>query len=95
MQELAGAPYGIIKVDGRGVGGVRHLDAPEEQAPAHWQTTFAVADCDAALARLEELGGRRLTEPLEVPSIGRFALVQDPGRRDVPDDRHRAGLSRW
>ena len=39
MQELAGTPYGVIKVDGRGVGGVRHLDAPEDQVPAHWQTS--------------------------------------------------------
>ena len=78
MQELAGTPYGVIKVDGRGVGGVRHLDAPEEQVPAHWQTVFAVADCDAALAQVEELGGVQLTDAMEVPGIGRFALVQDP-----------------
>jgi len=78
MQELVGTPYGVIKVDGRPVGGVRHLDAPEDQVPAHWQTVFAVADCDAALTRVEELGGLKLTDPLEVPGIGRFALVQDP-----------------
>src|ERR687896_53359 len=77
-QELAGTAYGVIKVDGRGVGGVRHLDAPEDQVPAHWQTVFAVADCDASLRQVEELGGRKLTDPLEVPGIGRFALVQDP-----------------
>jgi predicted enzyme related to lactoylglutathione lyase len=78
MQELAGTPYGVIKVDGTGVGGVRHLDAPEDEVPAHWQTVFAVADCDAALAQVDDLGGRKLTDPLEVPGIGRFALVQDP-----------------
>ncbi len=78
MQELAGTPYGVIKVDGRGVGGVRQLDAPEDQVPAHWQTVLAVADCDAALTNVQELGGRKLTDPLEVPGIGRFALVQDP-----------------
>jgi predicted enzyme related to lactoylglutathione lyase len=78
MQELGGSPYGVIQVDGRGVAGVRHLDAPEDGVPAHWQTVFAVADCDAALAQVEELGGRALTGAMEVPSIGRFALVQDP-----------------
>jgi uncharacterized protein len=78
MQELEGAAYGVVKVGGRSVAGIRRLDAPAEQVPPHWQTVFAVADCDAALTDVQELGGRKLTEPLEVPSIGRFALVQDP-----------------
>ena len=78
MQELAGTPYGVITVDGRGVGGVRHLDEPGDGARAYWQTVFAVVDCDAALTRVQELRGRKLTDPLEVPGVGRFALVQDP-----------------
>jgi predicted enzyme related to lactoylglutathione lyase len=78
LQDLGGSEYGVVKVDGRGVAGMRHLEAPEDQVPAHWQTVFAVDDCERALARAEELGGQKLMEPMDVPSIGRFALVQDP-----------------
>jgi predicted enzyme related to lactoylglutathione lyase len=78
MQDFEGADYGVVKVEGKGVAGIRHLDAPAEQVPAHWQTVFAVESCDDAVAKVEELGGQKLMEPMEVPSIGRFALVQDP-----------------
>ena len=27
---------------------------------------------------VEELGGRRITEPMEIPEVGRFAVVADP-----------------
>jgi predicted enzyme related to lactoylglutathione lyase len=78
LQDFLGTEYGVVKVGGRSVAGIRHLDAPADDVPAHWLTVFAVEDCDRALARVEELGGQKLTDPLEVPGIGRFALVQDP-----------------
>jgi len=39
---------------------------------------FEVADCDAALARVKELGGSVLHGPMEIEGIGRFATVADP-----------------
>jgi uncharacterized protein len=38
---------------------------------------FAVADCDAAVARARELGATITIEPMDTP-IGRFAAVIDP-----------------
>jgi predicted enzyme related to lactoylglutathione lyase len=38
---------------------------------------FAVADCDAAAARAEELGGQVRVPPTDVPP-GRFAVADDP-----------------
>jgi hypothetical protein len=37
----------------------------------------AFDDCDAAVARAQELGGTSMMPPMEVPA-GRFALLQDP-----------------
>jgi len=37
-----------------------------------------VEDADAACARTEELGGRPLVPPMDLPEIGRFAILQDP-----------------
>jgi uncharacterized protein len=78
MQQFGGSDYGVVKVDGRSVAGIRQLDAPADEVPAHWQTVFAVEECEPALARVDELGGTKLTDPIEVPGVGRFALVQDP-----------------
>jgi hypothetical protein len=53
----------------------------DEQMPAelppHWLVYFAVADCDAAVAHVSELGGSVKMPPMDVPP-GRFAVVSDP-----------------
>ena len=46
--------------------------------PANWASFFAVADCDASVARVRELGGTVLLEPLDAPGVGRFSMVADP-----------------
>jgi uncharacterized protein len=39
-------------------------------------TVFSVADCDAAAAKAQELGGALLHGPQDIP-VGRFAVLQD------------------
>jgi uncharacterized protein len=70
--------YTEWRLDGRPVGGMVHMDEnwPEGIAP-HWMVYFAVADCDAAAARTEELGGQVRVPPTDVPP-GRFAVAGDP-----------------
>jgi uncharacterized protein len=46
--------------------------------PSNWLSYFAVSDCDASAARTTELGGQVLMPPTDIPSIGRFAVLQDP-----------------
>jgi predicted enzyme related to lactoylglutathione lyase len=48
---------------------------PDE--PPSWNTYFAVADVDAAVARATASGGRVVREPEDSP-YGRFAIVADP-----------------
>ena len=45
--------------------------------PPHWSVCFAVADCDATVARARELGAAVVSEPMDMP-IGRFAGLLDP-----------------
>jgi uncharacterized protein len=49
-----------------------------EDAPPHWQPYVGVSDPDATVAKAGELGGRTLVEPMDVPQVGRFAVLQDP-----------------
>ena len=68
-------PFRVLKVGGKGIAGVREPTAGE---PPHWSVTFAVDDADATVARTKELGGTVLMEPIDLPDIGRLAVLQDP-----------------
>ena len=41
-------------------------------------TIFAVGDCDAAVERLQELGGTLMYGPSSMEGVGRFAYLTDP-----------------
>lgn len=48
-----------------------------EGVPPHWHVYFSVEDVDAAIVRVQELGGSVLVEPMDTPH-GRCATVADP-----------------
>lgn len=52
--------------------------APPEGAPSAWLGHVYVKDCDAAAEKAKALGGAILHGPMDVPDVGRFALLQDP-----------------
>jgi predicted enzyme related to lactoylglutathione lyase len=58
------------------IGGMRTI-SPEEPTPAMWVPYFVVADGDAAVSRVQELGGRVLVPSTAVPA-GRFLMMADP-----------------
>jgi uncharacterized protein len=74
-----GPDYGGYRVFNRGETGIAGLmKLPEESIPAHWQPYVAVEDPDATAARAAELGGSVLAEPMDVPNVGRIAVLRDP-----------------
>ena len=46
--------------------------------PDGWVAYVEVADVDDAVAQAEQLGGRIVRHPFDVPGVGRNALVRDP-----------------
>ncbi len=46
--------------------------------PPNWMLYFRVADCDAAVKKTQELGGRVLMPAQTVAGAGRFAPLMDP-----------------
>jgi predicted enzyme related to lactoylglutathione lyase len=72
-----GFNYATTDLNGAPVGGIGDLP-PQADAdtPAHWMTYFAVADTDAAVAKVEELGGRVLNPAFDTPQ-GRIAILAD------------------
>jgi hypothetical protein len=51
---------------------------PEASIPPHWQPYVAVDDPDATTAKSVELGASTLLEPMDVPEVGRVAVLRDP-----------------
>ena len=62
---------------GQSIGGMMQLD-PAMKAPPNWLTYFMVGDCDATVARAKELGGSICMPPMDIPKVGRFAVLTDP-----------------
>ena len=53
------------------------MNTPVEGVPPHWHVYFGVADADASVAKVAEMGGTVLAPPFDIPP-GRMATVQDP-----------------
>ena len=68
--------YRIFEVGETGIAGLMTLQ--DASIPAHWQPYVAVADTDATTTKAKELGGSTLMEPMDVPTIGRIAVLRDP-----------------
>jgi predicted enzyme related to lactoylglutathione lyase len=68
-------------VGGQGpLGGTMTLPEPAKQmgAPPHWMAHVEVADVDRTVAHAKELGGRVFVDPVDMPKVGRFAVIADP-----------------
>jgi predicted enzyme related to lactoylglutathione lyase len=80
MPAGGGEPYSVLSAAGNGVAGMMHLGEPmkAEGMPPNWTGYVCVDDCDAAAAKVASLGGSIRRPPLDIPGIGRFAIVTDP-----------------
>src|SRR5262249_57329823 len=65
----------------RGVGGLTALsdEARRSGAKPGWAGYIAVADTDATAKRIAAAGGSIHRQPDDIPNVGRFAVVADPG----------------
>lgn len=75
---MDGIPYTVVKAGDEALGGIMAAP-PEARAPQPmWGTYVTVEDIDAVAAVAEELGGRVLVTPRDVPNVGRVCMIQDP-----------------
>jgi len=59
-------------------GGMMPIQKEWGEVPPNWMIYFAVAKTDATVEKTKDLGGKVLSEPNDIPEIGRFATLQDP-----------------
>ena len=74
-----GPDYGGYRIFNRGDTGIAGvMSLPGASIPTHWQPYVAVDDPDRTTAKAIELGGSALMEPMDVPNVGRIAVLRDP-----------------
>ena len=62
------------------IGGVMQLadEAKKMGAPPHWLGYVAVPSVDETQRQAEGLGAKTFVGPMDIPDVGRFAVIQDP-----------------
>jgi predicted enzyme related to lactoylglutathione lyase len=54
------------------------MTVQDSSIPPRWQPYVAVDDPDRTTAKAIELGGAAVAEPMDVPKVGRIAVLRDP-----------------
>ena len=78
MSVAPGMNYTVVKAAGNGIGGIMAMHQGPERTPPHWATYVTVDDVDAVAKTAQQLGGKVLVGPQDIPTVGRFCVIQDP-----------------
>jgi predicted enzyme related to lactoylglutathione lyase len=74
-----GIPYNTIKTKaGQPIGGIMPPPSNAPNMPPTWGVYITVENVDQTVEKAQELGGRILMPPIDIPTVGRFALLADP-----------------
>jgi predicted enzyme related to lactoylglutathione lyase len=67
--------YTMIKAGGQNHGG---FGAAQGGAPSAWLGHVLVTDVDETVLRAEGAGGKLIAAPMDIPDVGRMAVIADP-----------------
>ncbi len=73
--------YRMLTHNGTPVCGVLSTNSPrmkDMNIPPHWAVYMNVDDVDARIAKVKAAGGTVVVEAMDVPTVGRMALIADP-----------------
>lgn len=71
--------YTEFELAGEAIGGMMPLERSHGDAPPHWLPYVTVIDCDATVEMVTVLGGKIAEPATDIPGVGCFAVVLDPG----------------
>ena len=76
--DMGGGPYHVVKVGDTAVGGIMKTPAEAGPMPPAWGCYVTVTDTDAIVAQTTALGGKVMVPAMDVPGVGRMAVIADP-----------------
>jgi predicted enzyme related to lactoylglutathione lyase len=68
--------YNIFSIGETDLGGLMTL--PDSSMPPLWVPYVGVEDADGTVAKAKELGASVILDPMDVPNVGRLAVLRDP-----------------
>jgi predicted enzyme related to lactoylglutathione lyase len=82
IQDMPTGPYTSFwadgNVEGHAAAGMMAKNEGMGPIPNYWGVYFAVDDVDAILGAVKDNGGQVLMPAMDIPEVGRFAVIQDP-----------------
>jgi uncharacterized protein len=75
---MPGMTYTVVKAGGKGIGGIMTIPKEAKGAPPMWCAYVTVDDVDVTARTAEQLGAKILVPPTDIPTVGRFCVIQDP-----------------
>lgn len=77
---MPGMPYTLVSAAETPIGGLMAMPAEAREAGARpgWMGYIGVDDVDAYVARIKQVGGAVQRAAVDIPGVGRFAVVADP-----------------
>lgn len=75
---MEGMNYWVIKSRGDTTGGIMSMPPEVVGMPPMWGIYVTVDDVDATAKEVEELGGKIIRPPSDIPNVGRFCVLSDP-----------------
>ena len=78
--DVGQGPYTVFKAGDQPVAGLmaKPPEGPAACAPTAWTSYVTVDDVDACMAKVAGAGGLVLAGPMDIPAVGRMAIIQDP-----------------
>ena len=79
-QPMEGSPYVFWMNQGEMIGGTMLISDEMRQhgVKPGWTASVGVEDVDATAAKAAKLGGKIVAPPMDIPDIGRYAIIGDP-----------------
>ncbi len=76
--DVGTGPYHVIKVGDASIGGISGKPPGTEKMPSMWGSYVTVDDVDKIAKDCARLGGKVCMGPMDIPTVGRMAVLQDP-----------------
>lgn len=77
-QDMGGMMYTVFMNGESPAAGMMKIDKSWGDVPPNWLVYFAVNDCDGCVQEAGSLGGLILNGPMDIPGVGRMAVLTDP-----------------
>lgn len=76
--DMGGTPYTVFKTGDTMIAGMFGTPPEMKGTPSNWSTCFRVNNCDDTCKMIAKHGGKVMSEPMDVPTVGRYAVCADP-----------------